>query len=281
MRPGTVLVTGAAGQLGGDLLRRLPGATGRSREQLDITDFHAVSDAIRELGPELVFNCAAYNAVDQAESEVESAFAVNADGAANVARAAAGAEARLVHFSTNYVFDGRREGAYGENDPPSPESAYGRSKRAGEVAVLAALPDALVIRSAGLFGRGGSAIKGGSFPDRILARARSGAPLRIVDDQRLNPTYTGHLAAAAIAVAEERLTGILHLVANGCCSYYELTLEVLRQAGVEADVEPITTAQLKAPASRPANGCLASIRRAALPHWREGVADLLADLAAT
>jgi dTDP-4-dehydrorhamnose reductase len=281
MRPGTVLVTGAAGQLGGDLLRRLPGATGRSREELDITDFHAVKDAIGEIGAELVFNCAAYNGVDQAETEVEAAFAVNAEGAANVARAASAAGARLVHFSTNYVFAGRREGAYDENDTPSPESAYGRSKRAGEVAVLAALPNALVIRSAGLFGRGGSAIKGGSFPERILGRARSGAPLRVVDDQRLNPTYTGHLAAAAIGVAEERLTGILHLVATGCCSYYELAVEVLRQAGVVADVEATSTAQLNSPASRPLNGCLASIRRPALPHWREGVAELLADLAAT
>ena len=281
MRPGTVLVTGAAGQLAGDLLRRLPGATGRSRQQLDITDFDAVNDAIREIRAELVFNCAAYNGVDQAEADVEAAFAVNADGAANVARAAAAAGARLVHFSTNYVFDGRREGAYDENDVPSPESAYGRSKRAGEVAVLAALPDALVVRSAGLFGRGGSAIKGGSFPDRVLARARSGAQLRIVDDQRLNPTYTGHLAAAAITVAENRLTGILHLVATGCCSYYELAVEVLRQARVEADVEPTATAQLNAPAARPTNGCLTSIRRPALPHWREGVAELLTDLAAT
>src|SRR4029077_11039675 len=148
--------------------------------------------------PSIVFNCAAYNGVDKAETEPELARAVNSQGAFNAAVACQRAGARLVHFSTNFVFDGKLDRPYVESDSPSPLSAYARSKLEGEQRGLEALPSALGIRTAALFGVRGSAIKGGSFPDRIRARAARGEPLRVVADQSINPTFTCLLAAAAL-----------------------------------------------------------------------------------
>jgi dTDP-4-dehydrorhamnose reductase len=179
--------------------------------------------------------------------------------------------ARLVHFSTNYVFDGTAPHPYSEADDPQPLSVYGRSKWEGELRVLEELPTALVIRSSGLFGHGGSAIKGGSLPDRLLARALAGDRLRVVDDQRLNPTFTGHLADASIAASAAGSTGILHLVAAGCCSFYEFAVELLRVAGVEVDVDPVATTRGETSAPRPLNGCLISNRADPLPAWQEGL----------
>jgi dTDP-4-dehydrorhamnose reductase len=269
MSEATCLITGGAGQLGRELARLLPGSLAPDKTALSVTDLGRLRDEIARAGATTVFNCAAYNAVDRAEREPDLAMDVNAFGAANVARACRLEGARLVHFSTNYVFDGLAPDPYLETTEPRPLSAYGRSKREGELRALAELPDALVVRSAGLFGPGGSAVKGGSFPDRLLARYQSGQPLAVVSDQRLNPTYAGHLAAAAIAAAEAGTTGLLHLVAAGCCSFHEFAVELLHVAGLNAPVAAITTPA--GGASRPRNGCLASSRADPLPSWREGL----------
>ena len=266
-----VLVTGAAGQLGSDLVVALPGSVGLPRAALSVTDAGAVLAAVR--GFDLVFNCAADNAVDAAEASPGRAFAVNAEGAANVARACRSLGARLVHFSTNYVFDGARSGPHTESDPPAPLGAYGRSKLEGERRVLELLPEALVVRSSGLFGAAGSAVKGGSFPERIVRRARAGEPLRVVNDQLLNPTYTADLARGAAALAERELSGIVHLVAEDCCSYWELAVAALELAGLELPVERVSTAELGAAAPRPLHGCLVSERVSPLRPWRQGLAD--------
>jgi len=263
------LITGAAGQLGTDFQRLLPDADALDRHRLSITDREAVLAAVR--GHEVVLNCAAYNAVDAAEADPAPAFAVNADGPANLAWACSRTGARLVHYSTNYVFDGTAPEPYSETDEPRPLSAYARSKLDGERRVLEALPSALVIRSAGLFGATGSAIKGGSFPERMVKRAREGQRLRIVADQRLNPTYTVDLARGTLDLLAGGVTGVVHLVAAGCCSYWELAVEALRLAGVGASVERVTTAELGAAAPRPPNGCLTSIRAEALRDWHEGL----------
>jgi dTDP-4-dehydrorhamnose reductase len=265
------LITGGSGQLARELSKRLPASQSLDREQLSVADLDSVRRVLADAGPEVVFNCAAYNAVDHAEQDSTEAVAVNATGAGNVARACREAGARLVHFSTNYVFDGTAEMPYLEGDEARPLNAYGRSKREGEVRVLDQLPTALVIRSAGLFGHGGSAIKGGSLPDRLLARARAGHKLAVVSDQRLNPTYTGHLAEASIAAAEAGWNGLLHLVAEGCCSYHEFALEILHLAGVDAEVDPLASKTGGAIAQRPRNGCLASTRRGPLPSWQDGL----------
>jgi dTDP-4-dehydrorhamnose reductase len=273
-----VLITGAGGQLGSDLTDLLPGAAAFGHRELPVEDTAAVRQAIERSQPEVVFNAAADNAVDAAEADPARAEAVNGRGAQAVAIACADLGVRLVHFSTNYVFDGAAADPYSEEDEPNPLGAYARSKLMGERLVLEALPAALVIRSSGLFGVRGSAVKGGSFPERIVARARQGQPLRVVSDQRLNPTYTRDLAAAAIELARQRLEGVIHVVAAGCCSYLELAERSLSLAGVQARLEPITTDSLAAPAPRPKNGCLVSTRTSPLRPWQEGLAGYFAEL---
>jgi dTDP-4-dehydrorhamnose reductase len=264
------LVTGAGGQLGSDLLDRLPAAIGLTRAQLSVADRDAVREAVS--GFDVVLNCAADNAVDAAEAAPERAFAVNAEGPGNVAWACREAGARLVHFSTNFVFDGSGSEPFTEEDEPRPLGAYGRSKLEGERRVREQMPEALVVRSSGLFGWRGSAVKGGSFPERILKRARAGEPVRVVDDQLLNPTYTADLAAGVLDLVRQDVRGVVHLVAGGCCSYREMAVEAVRLAGVSVPVEAISSATLDAAAPRPANGCLSSVRAPSLRHWRAGLA---------
>lgn len=267
------MITGAEGQLGRDLGRLLPDARGFGRAALSITDAGALARALSEERPDVVFNCAAYNGVDAAEDPESPAWSVNAEGPGLVAEACRAAGARLVHFSTNYVFSGALPRPASEEDEPDPQSAYARSKLEGERRVLATLPTALVVRCAGLFGSGGSAVKGGSFPERILARARAGDPLRVVDDQRLNPTSTADLAAGAVKLVDDGMEGVVHLVADGCCSWWDFSVETLRLAGVERPVERIPTPP--GGASRPRNGCLTSVRVPPLRPWQEGLRDFI------
>jgi dTDP-4-dehydrorhamnose reductase len=271
------LVLGAGGQLGSELVRLIPDAVGFSHQELSVSDQAAIEAAILEYRPELVFNCAAYNAVDKAEVEARLAYAVNAAGAENAALACSRHGVRLVHFSTNFVFDGRLDRPYIEKDEAKPLGVYGRSKLDGEKAVLAALPGALVIRTAAVFGDRGSAIKGGSFPQRIVERARRGERIRVVSDQKVNPTYARDLAAAAITLVSGELSGVVHAVAGGCCSWDDFARAALVACGVEAMVEPVTSAELAAPAARPLNGCLGSVRTAALRPWQEGLSEWAAN----
>jgi dTDP-4-dehydrorhamnose reductase len=267
------LVLGAGGQLGSELVRLLPGAVGFSHHELSVSDRAAIEAECVRIRPDVLFNCAAYNAVDKAEVEPQLAHDVNAAGAENAALACRRQGVRLVHFSTNFVFDGHLDRPYIEKDEARPLGAYGRSKLAGEKAVLAALPEALVVRTAGVFGDRGSAIKGGSFPQRILERAARGERIRVVSDQMVNPTYARDLAKAASALATSELSGLVHAVAAGCCGWDELAREALAACGVSATVEPVSTAELAAPAARPLNGCLGSVRTQPLRPWQEGVAE--------
>lgn len=264
---------GAGGQLGSELVALLPQATGLLRHELSVSDLAGVEAALAHYRPDVLFNCAAYNAVDKAETEPELAYAVNAVGAENVAIACSRQGIRLVHFSTNFVFDGRLDRPYTEKDEARPLGAYGRSKLEGERSALAALPAALVVRTAAVFGDRGSAIKGGSFPQRIVERARSGQRLRVVSDQRVNPTYARDLARAASTLASGELSGLVHVVAEGCCGWDEFAREALAACGVDATVDPVGTDEVEAPAARPLNGCLGSVRTQALRPWQEGVAD--------
>jgi dTDP-4-dehydrorhamnose reductase len=271
--PVNAIVLGAGGQLGSALVRLLGAGTGVAHAEASVTDRDAIDQLIRRRRPEIVFHCAAYNAVDRAETERDVAFAVNAEGPANIALACTRAGARLVHFSTNFVFDGALERPYVELDDAAPLSAYGSSKFEGEKRVLDVLPGALVIRTAALFGDTGSGIKGGSFPERILGRAMAGEPLRVVADQRVNPTYAGDLAPAAIALAESALEGVVHVVAAGCAGWDEFARAVLEESQVRATVDPIRSGELSALARRPLQGCLGSTRVPALRPWREGLHD--------
>ena len=274
------MITGAGGGLGSRLAELLPSAAALARAELSIDDEAAVRRAVAANRPSVLFNCAAYNAVDKAESSPEPAMAVNARGPGVLAAVCREAGVRLVHFSTNYVFSGEAASPYTEEDAPDPLSVYGRSKLAGERAVLDRLPDALVVRSAGLYGPGGSAVKGGTFPERIMRRARAGEPLSVVDDQWLNPTFTVDLAARAVELAFSGMSGVVHLVAAGCCTWREFAVEVLAAAGVEAQVAGASTASLNAAAPRPRQGCLESVRVGPLRSWPEAVRAWLGGAAA-
>jgi dTDP-4-dehydrorhamnose reductase len=267
----SALVLGAGGQLGRELSRLLGEGSGISREEVSITDPEAIDRLLAARRPAVIFNCAAYNAVDRAETERDLAFAVNAEGPANLARLCARHGIRLVHFSTNFVFDGALERPYVESDSPSPLGAYGASKLKGEQRVLDLLPSALVIRTSALYGDTGSAIKGGSFPERILSQARGGEALRVVGDQKVNPTYTGDLAPVASQLGATALAGVLHVVAEGCVGWDDFARAVLAESGVTAGVESVSSNEFQSPARRPLNGCLASERTKGLRPWRDGL----------
>ena len=274
------LIAGSAGQLGRELLARLGDEVvwAGGKGELDVTDAAAVAALVSRVRPTIVFNAAAYNRVDGAEEDPAGAFAVNALGPRALARAARETGALVVHFSTDYVFDGALARPYREDDRPGPLSVYGASKLAGEMLVAASGADHLVVRTSGVLGRGGSAQKGGSFVDRILTRARAGLPLRVVGDQVFAPTIAGDLARAAIALARAGARGLVHVTNEGSCSWHELAVAALGLAGLAVPVERIATADLGAPARRPAYSVLDCSRAlrlglAPLRPWREGLAE--------
>jgi dTDP-4-dehydrorhamnose reductase len=275
-----VLITGARGQLGTDLAGQLDGRAevrAATRAELDIADDDAVRAAIADFHPDTVFNCAAFHNVDLCESEEDMSFRVNVTAVKRLAQACADSGVKLVHFSTNYVFDGRREEPYAETDVPSPRSVYAVSKLAGEH-VTSYSPGSLVVRGSGLYGLHGSGQKGGNFVTRMLTRAREGQQIRMVSDQRLQPTYTHDLAAAVIEAAERDAAGVLHLTAAGACSWLEFTEAIYEIAGLDVPIEAIETS---GPVDRPLNGVLARTRAdelglTPLRHWREALADYMA-----
>ena len=265
------LVLGANGQLGLELVRVLGDRSAVPHDRLSITDAKAVDAFIASSKPDAVFNCAAYNAVDRAETEREIAYAVNAEGPSNVAAACRRHGATLVHFSTNSVFDGSHDEPYVEADEPAPLSVYAESKLEGERRALQSGARLLIVRTAGVFGRGVN------FPVRILERARSGQPLRVVSDQRINPTYARDLAAAALELVEQGAAGIVHAVAEGCTGFDDFARAVLAESGVAAEVESVPTSALPSPARRPLNGCLASTRYPPLRPWWEALHEWAAE----
>lgn len=276
------LITGGGGQLASDLeqvLAERGQVWSRSREDLDITDDDAVAAAISAIAPTVVYNCAAYHNVDGCEDTEDRAFAVNTRAVKRLAQRCAEQGARLVHVSTNYVFDGTGETPWTEEDLPRPRSIYGLSKLAGEHAALAYAPDVLVVRTGGLYGERGSASKGGNFVVRMIGRARETAALRMVADQRLTPTATSDLAAALVQASDRGVGGLLHLTNAGACSWYEFTAAIMEEAGIDVPIEPVTTAP--GGAGRPLNGVLSCARAEAaglapLPHWRDALRGYLA-----
>jgi dTDP-4-dehydrorhamnose reductase len=276
-------VVGASGQLGQALVRVLGPRVVWSggREALDVTDAAAVASLVSTVGPDVVFNASAYNQVDLAESEPAAAFAANASGPHSLARACAASGALLVHVSTDYVFDGTASRPYVEHDAPRPLGVYGASKLAGEF--LACSAPSLVVRTSGVLGAHGSRGKGGSFVERILARARSGQPLRVVSDQTFAPTFASDLAVALVALVDAGARGLYHVTNEGACTWHELAVASLEQAGLSVPVEAISTPSLSLAARRPAFSVLDGSRYRALglaplPPWREALRGLVASI---
>lgn len=283
MTAGRILITGGAGQLASDLKRQLRNHVevfAPSRAELDVSDEAAVRAAFAEVRPALVFNCAAFHNVEVCEREPARSFEVNADAVKRLGEQCADHGAKLVHLSTNYVFDGTADEPYDEHALPSPLSIYAISKLAGEHAALAYAPGALVVRTAGLYGLHGSVSKGGNFVTRMIARAREQGVLRVVDDQRLTPTFTSDLADGLLAAVEAGVTGTVHMTNSGATTWHEFTETIMDLAGVSVPVEAIPTVHQPGAAHRPLNGVLVSsvTDRAGLSPlrpWRSALADYL------
>ncbi len=291
-----ILVAGAQGQLARALVDAARGhkdfdVIALGRPQLDLLDEAVVADVLAAVRPCLIINAAAYTGVDKAESDASMAFAVNRDGAAALAAAANTYACPIVHVSTDYVFDGTKDGPYVESDPVSPASIYGRSKLEGEVAVSAANPRHLILRTAWLY-----APYGQNFLRTIVRLARAGPHLRVVADQHGNPTYVPHLAHAILAVAARlgagRYTGdvwgIYHAAACGETTWAGFATETIRVGAAHGvpsvPVFPIATDEYPTPAKRPSNSRLdcAKLARtfgATLPPWQQGVSECVSRLA--
>lgn len=273
-----ILLTGANGMLGRDVTACLGGrhqVLPYPREALDVADPSAVRAALAAARPEAVVNCAAFTDVDGAEKRREDAFRVNALGARNVAVAAQAVGARVVHVSTDYVFDGAAAGDYTEFDPTGPLNVYGRSKLAGEEEVRAHVRRHYVVRSAWLYGAHGR-----NFVWTILRAARERDRLTVVDDQVGAPTWTRDLAGVIGDLLETEQYGTYHAAAAGSCSWYAFAREILRLKGVATPVEPVTTAHFPRPARRPARAVLHNLCLEALGirmrPWDEALAEFLA-----
>jgi dTDP-4-dehydrorhamnose reductase len=272
-----VLVTGAGGMLGGDVVLAAGNAghdvVGFGHTELDVTDDAGVGRKLDLERPDVVIHCAAWTDVDGAEEAEDAAMAVNGRGAGNVAAAAAAVGAAIVYVSSDYVFDGAKGSPYVETDQPAPLSAYGRTKLAGEEAAAAANKRHFIVRSSWLFGVGG-----GNFVETMLRLAADHGEVLVVHDQVGSPTYTWHLAYGIVRLIEGLEHGIHHMAAAGSCSWYEFAREIFEQAKVECTVLSGTTEMLGRPAPRPACSALESQREHAirLPAWQDGLAGYLA-----
>jgi len=274
-------VFGAAGQLGVELVRELKerrySVIGWDRGQVDITDLPAVESALASYEPALVFNCAAYNQVDVAEKEPQAAFQVNALAVRNLAVACRQTDARLVVFSTDYVFDGFARHPYVEDDPTHPLSAYAVSKLAGEFYARAYLERALVVRTSGVFGPGALHTARGNFLELMLRLAKGGSPIRVVEDHVASPTYAPLLAARTIDLAERDHYGIFHVGGGAPVSWFRFARMIFEAAGLQPMLLATNEREYRTPARRPRYSALsnAKMERAGLeqmPPLRDAIA---------
>lgn len=278
---GKMLVVGANGMLGRALMEacaRGGDVEGADLPELDITDAAATRRFVEAARPAIVVNAAAMTDVDGCEADPGAAFAVNARGAGTVAGACRAAGARLIHVSTDYVFDGLKGSPYAEDDPVNPASVYGRSKRDGEEAVRRAGADFLIVRTSWMFGAHGK-----NFVDTILRAAETRREIEVVGDQRGRPTYARDLAGALCGLAAARRAGVIHVANSGVCSWFDYARAILEIAGIGGvAVREITSDRLNRAAPRPPCSALdcgryAAFAGAPMRHWREAVAEYLVE----
>jgi len=273
-----ILVTGGTGQLGTAFRGLVPDACFPSRAELDLSLPEGLAEQVARFAPAAIINCAAYTAVDRAEDEEQVATVVNGDSVGVLAGCAAERGIPFVTFSTDYVFDGTAQSPYVESSPPNPVNAYGRSKRAGEIAALSSHPDALVVRT--------SWVISGTHPNFVATMLRLAAEreLKVVDDQWGCPTVAADLAAAVLAALDAGVSGLLHLVNGGATTWYGLARAAVEQAGLDPSrITPCTTAEYPTRAVRPAYSVLASERLEGvgltrLPAWRESLPGVVSGL---
>jgi dTDP-4-dehydrorhamnose reductase len=278
------LITGKNGQLARTFIKRFEERSidfiAPDESQLDITNQKIVANVVSILKPDVIINCAAYNLVDKAEQDRDMAFAVNATGLKNLAQAAASQKAILVHFGSDYVFDGLKEsGLYTESDPVNPLNEYGKSKLAGEHAVLEELDKGLVLRLSWVFGAGQQ-----NFIYKLIEWAKNNEYLKIACDEFSVPTYTGTVADITLKAIEQGMTGRYHLTNSGFCSRYEWAKLILSTVGVSKFIRPVTIDSFQLPAKRPkfsamSNGKLAGHLNVDIPSWEEAVRSFLRESA--
>ena len=282
-----ILVTGSNGQLGSELREASLSYPYFSFfftdiDELDITDQVKVDDYFREYNIDLVINCAAYTAVDKAEQEPDKAMLINRDAVANLCAACRAGNVYMIHISTDYVFDGHQNRPYRESDPVSPASSYGRSKLAGEDAMLSCLEKGMIIRTSWLY-----STYGNNFVKTILKKGAEKSELSVVNDQYGCPTYARDLAYAILAlipkaISQQRLE-IYHYSNEGSCSWFEFASEVVELAGIQCKVNPVSSGMYPQAASRPEYSILdkTKIREQFgifIPHWKDSLKDCIGKL---
>jgi dTDP-4-dehydrorhamnose reductase len=267
-----VTLFGASGLLGKALTQELSGVAliGLSSQDADIRDPERVAQQIRDTNPDWIILSAAYTDVDGCESNRDLAFAVNRDGPINVARAAKSNGSRLLFLSSDYVFDGKKKSPYETNDARNPQSVYGQSKAEAEIALLDLMPDCCIVRTSWLYGIGGKC-----FPDTILKLAANRAALDVVNDQRGSPTYVVDLARAIDQLCKKNANGIVHATNSGDCTWFDFAREIVRGAGLQTVVSPVSSQQMARPAPRPAYSVLSPEPLHSLgvevPSWQDAL----------
>jgi dTDP-4-dehydrorhamnose reductase len=269
-----VTLFGASGLLGQEVVRDLGSEqdqlTALSSKDADLRDHARVRNVIRDSHPDWILLLAAYTDVDGCESNRDLAFAVNCDGAVNVAEAAREAGSRLLFVSTDYVFDGGKSSPYQTSDARNPISVYGESKARAEERLHEILPEACIARTSWLFGHGGKC-----FPATILKLASSRPEISVVNDQRGSPTFTPDLASALVQLCRAEARGIVHVTNSGNCTWYEFAVEIMRMSGLPTAIKPVTTAEFPRPARRPAYSVLSPDSLHAynihMPAWQDAL----------
>jgi dTDP-4-dehydrorhamnose reductase len=279
-----VIVFGGGGQLGFELCREFKdrgwSVLRFDRQALDITDATSVEKVIGEADPQVVINSAAYNQVDIAESEPLAAYQVNALAVRNFALGCRQCGAQLVHFSTDYVFDGRKGSPYTESDMPRPLGAYGVSKLAGELYAQAYLDNPLVIRTSGVFGPAGTSTRRGNFPEMMLRLAKSGTPIRVVEDHIASPSYAPAMASRTAELVERRISGLFHMGGGEPISWYAYAKLIFELSNTSAVLQPTDEREYRTAARRPkfsalSNGKLEAAGIAPMPPLRQAVQEYL------
>lgn len=284
-----LLITGANGQLGQEfqaLQGQFPNLSFRflDKAELDITDARAIEAYFSDHDIQYCINCAAYTAVDKAESEPEQARLINVEGPRLLARACAERDTRLIHFSTDYVYDGRHNRPFSEDHPTQPQSVYARTKLEGEQAAQAELPSTTIIRTSWVYSSFGH-----NFVKTMLRLGRERDELRVVFDQIGTPTYARHLAHAVLQMIGQHqeegtdLSGIFHYSNEGVCSWYDFALSIFELKGIACRVQPIESKDYPTPAARPHFSLLNKQKvkeqfGLQIPHWREGLKTCLSTI---
>lgn len=277
-----VLVTGAAGQLGHDVMdelkKRNHEAVGVDVQEMDITDSQKVKQVITAAGVEAVIHCAAYTAVDAAEDDIELCRKINAEGTKNVAKVCRELDLKMMYISTDYVFDGQGERPWEPDDGRNPLNVYGQTKYEGELAIEENLDKYFIVRIAWVFG-----VNGKNFIKTMLNLAKTHDRLTVVNDQTGSPTYTYDLARLLVDMIETEKYGRYHATNEGICTWYEFACEIFRQAGAEIKVDPVSSKEYPAKAKRPENSRMSKEKLTQngferLPSWQDALARYLKEI---